>query len=1750
MAFRLSCGALALVIGCASGGQLHDAPAEPGPDPVIESFRARALPFTPSASGFSAGAATLPGRASDGVRVGGITLHDDALGTAAAVVDRRGVVYRNAHAESIWLAMGSGVEELRVLRYPQRVSTARWRFDADARVVGDHIEVGDVRCAAIVAIDARGIRRPVELQPLNAREIEATVRTDDLTFPVVIDPLWTTTSAMTSTHWSHASVLLTTGDVIISPASYRGVGPLDPYGQTQLWDSKTATFSLLSPSSLHPSGGIAALPGGRALLFGGWATPWTAGVLSTAEIFDVSTKTWAATGSMSQARREMGVARLASGVVLSAGGRTFDDTSPAVTITEAFNPSTGTWALRAPMKNARWAPAVAVLSTGKVLVVGGLTQTGMSSASELYDPATDTWSDAGVAPSDGISFPMVPVSLPGGRAIVTGKFAYVFDSATNAWKATASPTVGGSNAAAALLSNGLVLVAGGQVDGGGTTSAAELWDPSSGLWTATSPMGGQRLDHRATLLPDGRVLITGGRLGVTPLSTAELYSPLSNGEKCASGIECRSGICVDAVCCDAKCAEPCRACTVAGSLGTCSPVTGSPVGARTCAPFKTCTAGACDMTCKADVDCALETYCGGACTPRKPNGATCARPRECTSNFCADGVCCNSGCGNVCEACDATGSVGTCTAIKGAPHGARAKCDLGTGVCSARACDGTIVATCSAFSAAAGAPCKTAACAESRFFKASTCDGAGACKDDEGTSCTPFNCSTAGCKTTCANNDDCATGFACRAGKCEQGSARCTSDGKGSIGLDGVVTSCKGFLCGPAGTCLNACGTSAECAGGYTCDVASKACVAPQAEDSGCSYGGSSRGGSVWLLAGVILLLRRRQVLAAMAATLACSPGKSSESAREALFELSAIVETAPGITREPLRLGERGLVARTKGALPASAPMFADEAMHVGRDVWLELAAAGTSGKQGRTIDSAIVFQQALAGVDLVYTVTPDRIEQVWIARTAAPRIHLGETIRTSAGSRVRIDGDRLELVDASSVVRLRSERIVAIDAAGRRRTPLVSIEGDSLHLTLDTEGLSFPVVIDPAFAAVPAMSTARAYGSATKLADGSVLFAGGIPSFSSEAVSTAERFLPATKTWAPPSTMTSRRRDHAAVVMSTGRVLVAGGQIDFAAISTAEIFDPATGSWTATASLKAPAAYNALVAIPKGALHVGSGGPEVFDAAAGTFSNAGTMITAGRTHFGAAKLPSGKVLVAGGRIPGPAVTSEAEIYDPTTNSWSSTTPLSVPRAAHATVTLASGKILVLGGSDAGESSVKFGEVYDEATRTWVKTAPMPEITAFGGTVIPAVLSDGRVLVGPGQVTKVATQVWFPTRDQWSVMSPMGWSPSGVVALDTGRALIAGGIATTPTANYATSAAELFEPLANATSCPGDGDCASGYCVDGICCDRACDKLCEKCNAPGSIGTCSAVTGAPDSKRGTCSPYLCSAGACATTCATDAACIGGTICEGATCGPKLERGRACSGDSRCASGHCVDGLCCDSACTDVCAACDVPGREGACSPVAGAPHGARKCTDTSMGEPCRAPSCDGTKDTKSCVAVPSAATTCGASKCAGDALTPTPRCNGGGACVTPETVSCKPYRCSDAGCLTTCSASQPCAEGFNCVADRCLPGSKKAECTPDKLSSVGVDTVVRSCGAYRCVESGLCGTSCSSTVECNTGFICEPRDNACVSNAAPPATDESGGCSMAPGEKRRGGSLVVAVVVLFFLRRRRTQLSRRSVSE
>jgi len=226
---------------------------------------------------------------------------------------------------------------------------------------------------------------------------------------------------------------------------------------------------------------------------------------------------------------------------------------------------------------------------------------------------------------------------------------------------------------------------------------------------------------------------------------------------------------------------------------------------------------------------------------------------------------------------------------------------------------------------------------------------------------------------------------------------------------------------------------------------------------------------------------------------------------------------------------------------------------------------------------------------------------------------------------------------------------------------------------------------------------------GNGALLADGRVLLTGGgLPG-----IDETEIYDPVSRVWTKGAPMGTARRLHSVTLLRDGRVLIAGGFVccviegqtatEFAT-ALAEIFDPATGLFTPTGPMAVGRALHQATLLPDGRVLVSGGfgepsqpggpGPEraeIFDPTTGTFSPAGGL-RAGRFLHSAILLTDGRVLVVGGvASPGDRSAVElTELYDPAANAWSPGPTLSPAWPGATASLLGNGKVLVFGGENA----------------------------------------------------------------------------------------------------------------------------------------------------------------------------------------------------------------------------------------------------------------------------------------------------------------------------------------------------------------------------------------------------------------------------------------------------------------------------------
>lgn len=539
--------------------------------------------------------------------------------------------------------------------------------------------------------------------------------------------------------------------------------------------------------------------------------------------------------------------------------------------------------ISAPMTMPRANPKAILMANGRVLVES-------DGSAEVFDPLSKTFhpvQNPGTFHDEGATLTQLPsgnILLFGGSGAMQGE---IFDPQTESWSFTASAAYARSQHGAILLPIGKVLIAGGldrSLPNPIPLNSAELFDPAAsggkGAFIPAGDLSEPRYSAFFHLLPNGRPLMGGGRVCSTdacnaqPLASAEIFA-LASGEKSFRpilsyadsplgatsegkvqginfiGLEASSGASNSSAATNAFAVWE----SAAGGAMVLSPLVNwtdetvywrpssvafsgpgwlrilrngvisanavpvslnkSPA-ATSCQADAECSTGycaggvCCDRACDGDCEaCAVAAGANfdGICVPISASfsnddacvaslGAPCLAASDCSSGHCVDGVCCYTECAGQCEACDEPGVAGLCIAVYGRPHGARP-------ACSTHPSD----------------PCLSSAC-----------DGSSreSCKGQVGP-CDAYACTHEGCLTSCTQSSDCAADY-----YCDESSSTCAENhcrGSVLLGPEDMETDCAPYRCYPDGQCGTSCTSLLDCADGFVCNL-EHACIARPALES------------------------------------------------------------------------------------------------------------------------------------------------------------------------------------------------------------------------------------------------------------------------------------------------------------------------------------------------------------------------------------------------------------------------------------------------------------------------------------------------------------------------------------------------------------------------------------------------------------------------------------------------------------------------------------------------------------------------------------------------------------------------------------------------------------------------------------------------------------------------------------------------------------------------------------------------------
>jgi hypothetical protein len=766
-----------LSLGCSSG-------RDPGRDPqaLAREFPLHARAVLAGGGGFARdGGRFLPAGASRSgfgqrpavelplVAEGGVLFHG-ARGFAARVhevgaegageIREHAVVYPREGGTSYWTTTSGGVEEWIHLG-PGRATAAHpalsWQVEgATARLHGAAVElagadgVARLRVTAPVAYTADGRAVPLRLAVVDdAGGAGATIElyVDAGGAAVLVDPIWLTAGSLTMPLYDHREATLGNGTILIAGGTDGGVWPALPEAMlyTPSTDSWADTSPMNTPRNCHT---LTALADGSALVAGGYDPGGY--FVGDVELYDPVAASWSYQPNLTYTRLNHATTRLSDGTILVTGGRSDTASGGNSDIPQGLAGGSVPQMIGGGGSvpdvfggSGSGGPGGGVTVCNNILNFNAST----TATVEMFDP---TFAAGGWHLTQQMQWNRerhTATLLTDGKVLVTGganngwinDSSEIYDPTLDSWSFGGWMSNSRVEHTATLLNDGTVLIVGGFNDQHQLVGQADNFAPNyggggssgsggPGSWYWAGYMNYPRAQHTASLLPDGTVLVAGGTDGFSSIADAEVYDPLEGTWTIVPSMAAARAE-------HTATALPGGGILVAGGKDD----LGQPL------------AGA-------------EIYLWSL-----PLGFSCEGGAECQSGFCADGVCCDTDCGNnACNACTASlkgnGVDGVCGPRPAGSGGNSEYCNYDspdtcgeTGVC-----DGA--GNCALF--ATGTVCNPPYCVGNFLHDPDTCDGGGTCGAGTTHLCDPGVCTGTSCRLDCKVDDDCALGAYCAGNTC------------------------------------------------------------------------------------------------------------------------------------------------------------------------------------------------------------------------------------------------------------------------------------------------------------------------------------------------------------------------------------------------------------------------------------------------------------------------------------------------------------------------------------------------------------------------------------------------------------------------------------------------------------------------------------------------------------------------------------------------------------------------------------------------------------------------------------------------------------------------------------------------------------------------------------------------------------------------------------------------------------------------
>ncbi|MCU1349198.1 MAG: wapA, partial [Acidobacteria bacterium] len=488
-----------------------------------------------------------------------------------------------------------------------------------------------------------------------------------LSYPALLDPTWTATGSMTTARGGHTVTQLPDKTLLVAGgASSSAVLGLQT---AELYNPTTRIFAATG-SMNHPHAAHVAMSYDDAVVFVG-------GGINERGVERWQGGSWTLVGNLSAPRSFAAVASVErlSGVwgtparpveyLVCGGYATGRTPSSALKSCDAINSIGVDTSVHVPdMNEARAEFTFGPTGAGRTEADGGLNGNGAAKTTEEFDTTNalnvgqGTWRtrDGSLLLRYGQAMTRIGPGILVGGYDGSAVVGSILFSDAGLWRVAGTLATPRAYTTIAVLPSGNLLIAGGATQ----PSPGSPFVPSA-LADITTPYGS----------PTPTVALATARFGHVSTSIADgvlvtggigpsgyLSSAELFREQIDNGQSCTSSSdCKSGICAGGICcATACSgACLRCDSSGTCR---GCPAGAI-CSSANSCVAARCDTTaCPAGYFCTATKEC----VPKLPNGSA-GSAAGCVSGFAADGVCCDRACTSGCERCNVDGSVGTCKTV-------------------------------------------------------------------------------------------------------------------------------------------------------------------------------------------------------------------------------------------------------------------------------------------------------------------------------------------------------------------------------------------------------------------------------------------------------------------------------------------------------------------------------------------------------------------------------------------------------------------------------------------------------------------------------------------------------------------------------------------------------------------------------------------------------------------------------------------------------------------------------------------------------------------------------------------------------------------------------------------------------------------------------------------------------------------------------------------------------------------------------